>query len=283
MKLKKKKQHQQIGTYLRSLRLEKNLSEKDVSEALGLTERVVHQWENGVHLPQVTILQPLANLYNVSAEDIINGSNQSETAERVITDPLFFEYATTSSIEQVDLSRKKSLSLVSLILLVVVLASVLIDFLTIGHLTWSAIVLISVGFAWGSIIPIFLVKNQPVLTSMVTLSILTIPYLYLLDKVLRLDGILIRIAIPVAVAAYIYLWGIYIAYRYLDFTWIRIGMVAAFGAVALSTVINLILRMNIETPFFTFWNIFTIVIFAAIGAGLVYYERRGQTPKEPLE
>ncbi|UUX33892.1 helix-turn-helix domain-containing protein [Fundicoccus culcitae] len=279
MKMKHNQKHAQIGTFLRTLRLEKNLTEKDVAEALGVTERVIHQWEKGTYLPEITLLQPLANLYNVSTEDIINGSisSDSEGEERTTTDPQFFEYAATSSIEQQDVSRKKWFSLVSLVLLIVIASCMLIDFLTIGRFTWSLIVLISIGFAWGSIIPIFIMKKQPILTSMVTMSILTIPYLYLLDNVLSLDGILIRIAIPVAVAAYFYLWGLYVVYRYYDFPWIRIGMVAAFGGAILSAVINFVVSYNLDRPFFTVWNILSIVILVAIGVGLIFYERQKKT------
>ena len=69
---------QKIGKFLAELRKEKNLTQEELGEQLGVTNKTVSRWENGNYLPPVEILQMLSKLYDVSINELISGERLSD-------------------------------------------------------------------------------------------------------------------------------------------------------------------------------------------------------------
>lgn len=61
-----------MDTVIREKRMEKNLSQKDLADHLGVSASAVSKWEKGKSLPDVTLLGPLARLLEVSLEELLN-------------------------------------------------------------------------------------------------------------------------------------------------------------------------------------------------------------------
>lgn len=57
---------------IRKKRVEKNFSQKDLAEYLGVSSSAVSKWEMGKALPDVTLLGPLARLLSVSLEELLS-------------------------------------------------------------------------------------------------------------------------------------------------------------------------------------------------------------------
>ncbi|MDE7263795.1 MAG: helix-turn-helix transcriptional regulator, partial [Anaeroplasmataceae bacterium] len=70
-----------MGNLLAELRKEKNLSQTDLAETMGVTFQAVSKWERGEAIPDITILEKLSSFYNVMIEDIINGEIALEAKE----------------------------------------------------------------------------------------------------------------------------------------------------------------------------------------------------------
>lgn len=64
---------QKIGIFLSELRKEKNLTQEELGEEIGVTNKTVSRWENGNYLPPVEILQILSKKYDVSINEILSG------------------------------------------------------------------------------------------------------------------------------------------------------------------------------------------------------------------
>ena len=62
----------QIGQFLAQLRKEKNLTQEQLGEKLGVTNKTVSRWENGNYLPPVEILQLLSELYGLTINEILS-------------------------------------------------------------------------------------------------------------------------------------------------------------------------------------------------------------------
>lgn len=62
-----------IGAFLAELRKEKNLTQDELGEQIGVTNKTISRWENGNYLPPVEMLQILSKFYNVSINEILNG------------------------------------------------------------------------------------------------------------------------------------------------------------------------------------------------------------------
>lgn len=71
-----------IGRFLSELRNEKNLTQAELGEKLGVTNKTVSRWETGTYLPPVEMLQMLSGLYGISINEILSGGRLSGSAYR---------------------------------------------------------------------------------------------------------------------------------------------------------------------------------------------------------
>ena len=67
-----------IGTFLKLLRKEKNLTQEQLVEQLGVSNRTVSRWENGNNMPDISLLSEIAEFYDVSIPELIYGERKSE-------------------------------------------------------------------------------------------------------------------------------------------------------------------------------------------------------------
>lgn len=84
---------QKIGKFLAELRKEKNLTQDELGEQIGVTNKTVSRWENGNYLPPVEILQILSKFYEVSINELLSGerlndAHYKESAEEYIVNEL---------------------------------------------------------------------------------------------------------------------------------------------------------------------------------------------------
>ena len=67
-----------IGAFLKLLRKEKNLTQEQLAEQLGVFNRTVSRWENGNNMPDISLLSEIAEFYDVSIPELIYGERKSE-------------------------------------------------------------------------------------------------------------------------------------------------------------------------------------------------------------
>lgn len=64
---------EKIGQFLSVLRKEKNLTQEQLGQMLGTTNKTVSRWENGNYLPPAEMLKGLSEVYGVSINEILSG------------------------------------------------------------------------------------------------------------------------------------------------------------------------------------------------------------------
>ena len=69
------------GTLIRACRKELNLTQRDLAERLHVTDRAVSKWERGLCAPDIGLLEPLAEILNVSVVELLEGERQKRRAE----------------------------------------------------------------------------------------------------------------------------------------------------------------------------------------------------------
>lgn len=67
-----------IGAFLKELRKEKNLTQAQLAEQLGVSNRTVSRWETGNNMPDISLLTEIAEFYDVSIPELIYGERKSE-------------------------------------------------------------------------------------------------------------------------------------------------------------------------------------------------------------
>ena len=67
-----------IGAFLKELRKEKGLTQEELGEHFNVSSRTISRWETGSNMPDISLLIELAELYEVSIPEIIQGERKSE-------------------------------------------------------------------------------------------------------------------------------------------------------------------------------------------------------------
>lgn len=65
-----------IGRFLRELRREKNITQEQLAEKMGVTARTVSRWETGSNMPDISLLIELADFYDVQISEILDGERK---------------------------------------------------------------------------------------------------------------------------------------------------------------------------------------------------------------
>lgn len=72
------------GKFIKELRTKKNLTQQELAEKIGITDRAISKWENGRGLPDISLLVPLAKELNVSVLELLNGERISDNDKAVM-------------------------------------------------------------------------------------------------------------------------------------------------------------------------------------------------------
>ncbi len=99
-----------VGAYLAELRKENNLTQEQLGEKLGVTNKTISRWETGTYLPPVDILEKLSDMYGITINEIISGRALTETeykkeAEKNIKSAL--SRSTFTLQEKIEFFKKK--------------------------------------------------------------------------------------------------------------------------------------------------------------------------------
>lgn len=71
-----------IGSLLKELRKEKNLTQEQLADKFGVSSRTVSRWENGNNMPDLDILIEISDYYEVDLREILNGERKSGNMEK---------------------------------------------------------------------------------------------------------------------------------------------------------------------------------------------------------
>ena len=63
---------EKFGVFIAKLRKEKGMTQKELAEELFVSDKAVSKWERGQSLPDITLLNPLAEALGVSAAELLN-------------------------------------------------------------------------------------------------------------------------------------------------------------------------------------------------------------------
>lgn len=62
----------QINEVIRKYRKEKNMTQEELANKLGITAPAVNKWENGASMPDITLLAPIARLLGISLDELLS-------------------------------------------------------------------------------------------------------------------------------------------------------------------------------------------------------------------
>ena len=68
----------QIGKFIAKMRKSTNLTQKQLADALSISDKTVSKWECGKGLPDVSLMLPLCNMLNITVNDLLLGEKVSQ-------------------------------------------------------------------------------------------------------------------------------------------------------------------------------------------------------------
>ena len=62
-----------IGTFIAVLRKEKGLTQKELAEQIGISDKTVSKWETGNGMPDIAYLSPLCEVLDINVNELLSG------------------------------------------------------------------------------------------------------------------------------------------------------------------------------------------------------------------
>ena len=119
-----------IGNFLRELRKEKNLTQEQAADKLGVSRRTISRWETGAYMPDISLIVDIAEMYDVDVRDIIDGErkdiNMNSEVKEVAVKMADYSAMQTESIKKWIKTMSVSLLIVSVFLVIMEIVSELL-------------------------------------------------------------------------------------------------------------------------------------------------------------
>lgn len=62
-----------IGKFIKLTRNERNMTQRELADALSISDKTVSKWETGGGLPEVSLMLPLCDVLNISVNELLSG------------------------------------------------------------------------------------------------------------------------------------------------------------------------------------------------------------------
>ncbi|MGN1163275.1 MAG: helix-turn-helix domain-containing protein, partial [Candidatus Ornithospirochaeta sp.] len=70
---------EKVGRMIRTLRKDRNMTQKDLADMLFVTDRAVSKWERGLGCPDVSLLARLGEIFSVDIKSILQGNMEEKS------------------------------------------------------------------------------------------------------------------------------------------------------------------------------------------------------------
>ena len=64
---------EKVGQFIKKIRKKNNLTQAELADKYGITYQAVSKWENGINLPDLSLIRQMSKDFNISIEDILDG------------------------------------------------------------------------------------------------------------------------------------------------------------------------------------------------------------------
>ena len=202
--------NEKIGKFICELRKSQRLTQKDLANKLGVTDKAVSKWERGLSYPDIELLIPLANILGVSTTELLMGEKNAcsaqEETETIVNEA--FHYSTNNTGSKMNKIKQYLFGGISIVFLIAIITCVICDYFINEQLTWSLIVISSLVASWLLLLPLFKLKEKVVKSFLIVLSVIIIPYLAVLSMILKSSSVF-SLGTSISVASLVGLWCIY--------------------------------------------------------------------------
>ena len=148
-----------IGKFISEKRKSKGMTQAQLAEKLGITDRAVSKWETGKSMPDVSLMLELCSLLGITVNDLLCGEvvsmeNYNEKAEKNLLEM-------ASQKEEAD-KRLLNTEIVLMVTAGLFLLAMLLTAIFITKQSWISFVLIGSGFVTFVIASLFALRIEQI-------------------------------------------------------------------------------------------------------------------------
>ena len=130
---------EKIGKFIAKCRKDKKMTQSDLAEKLGVTDKSIGNWENGRNMPDLSLFKPLCDVLGITINDLLSG-------EKISKDK-YQERFEENIVNTIDYSTKRINKYSNVIGILLVIFGLFISM--------SAIMIFPSESSWGSIYSVF--------------------------------------------------------------------------------------------------------------------------------
>lgn len=283
--------NEKIGQFISELRKSKQMTQKDLADKLNITDKAVSKWERGLNCPDISLLSSIADILGVTTSELLNGKKSSDSfvrAEANIDDTEKNIDNKEESIDNIEKNidnalqyaekntkrRLKSLQDIfaisfSVTLLLGIIVCAICDMAISGTFTWSLFPISSSVFAWIIFFPVIKFNKKGTLCSMAALSVLIIPFLYVLNNLIKTNSMILPIGIRMAVIGIAFIWCIFVIFKIFKTRKLLAAAISILLVIPVQILINFVLSKIIAEPIIDIWDTLNFSIIAIAVAALL--------------
>lgn len=72
---------EKVGKFIYQLRVKNNLTQNELATKINVTNKAVSRWERGIGFPDISLLEPLSKVLNISILELLNGEYIKEKSQ----------------------------------------------------------------------------------------------------------------------------------------------------------------------------------------------------------
>ena len=110
---------EKIGRFIAELRKEKELTQIDLANKLGITDRAISKWENGRGMPDLSLIKPLSDELGITVNELLSGERldkkdyQEKLEENIIN---------TIDYTNKKMNKTKKIFMITLLVILIIIA-----------------------------------------------------------------------------------------------------------------------------------------------------------------
>lgn len=256
-----------VGQFIAELRKEKQMTQKDLATQLYITDKAVSKWERGLSYPDISLITSLADILGVTTSELLEGQRNgviSQDIERTVDTALV--YAAKSEKTKITNLQSVFTRVFSIAMFLSLVLCLIIDVATSQGVSWSLYPISSIVLTWCILMPLFKYGKKGLWISLVSLSLLIIPFLYIINRLVGHYPLIMPIGIKVSLISIVYLWSLYFIFKKMKERKMMAASLSLLFAIPLHLVINFIVSHYLLEPILDIWDLFSfgILIIGAI-------------------
>lgn len=119
---------QKIGDFIKKKRKEKGLTQVDLADKIGITDRAISKWERGICCPDISLLKDLCKILDININELLSGNELKEITKEQSEDIIVETVKTYTNVEKKKNKALLTFTIIILVLYIFLVASMYLTF-----------------------------------------------------------------------------------------------------------------------------------------------------------